>query len=152
MASAFKIEGLMELDQALGDLAGIGQAKGVLRKVGREALEPFDQAWRANAPREDGHLAMSGGIGSKLTRSQRKAHRRTSTVEVFAGPGGHPSAVQQEFGNENHPAQPYVRPAWDQTAEVTLDRVAQGLGVEIERVAARNARKAARLLAKAAAG
>lgn len=148
MAGAFKVEGLVELDQALGELASIGQAKGVLRRVGREALVPFDESWRAKAPREEGHLAESGGVGSKLTRSQRKAHRRTSTVEVFAGPGGHPSAVQQEFGNENHAAQPYVRPAWDETQEQVLDRVADGLGTEIAKVAARNARKAARLAAK----
>lgn len=148
MAAAFKVEGLVELDQALGELASIGQAKGVLRRVGRSALEPFDQAWRDKAPREEGHLAESGGIGSKLSRSQRKAHERTSTVEVFAGPGGHPSAVQQEFGNENHAAQPFVRPAWDETQDEVLNRVGEGLGTEIAKTAARNARKAARLLAK----
>lgn len=148
MSSAFKVEGLVELDQALGELASIGQAKGVLRRVGREALKPFDDSWRAKAPREEGHLAQSGGIGSRLTRSQRKAHRRTSTVEIFAGPGGHPAAVQQEFGNENHPAQPFVRPAWDETQDQVLAHVAEGLGAEIEKTAARNARKAARLRAK----
>lgn len=146
MSGAIKVEGLADLDRALGELT-LGQAKGVLRRIGRRALEPFDTAWREKAPRDDGHLAESGGVGSKLSRSQRRAHDRQSTVEIFAGPGPHPSAVQQEFGNENHAAQPFVRPAWDETQDQALDIVAQDLGEEITKTAARAARRAARLKA-----
>lgn len=150
MKVSVKVEGLAELDAKLGQLK-IGAAKGVLRRVGRDSLAVFDEAWRQNAPVLSGALGDSGSIGSKLTRSQRKANERESFVEVFAGPGPHPQAIQQEFGNANHPAQPFVRPAWEQTRDQVLDRVAQGLGAEIERTAARAAKRAARAAARAAA-
>jgi HK97 gp10 family phage protein len=137
------IEGLADLDRALGKLSPAA-AKGVLRRVGRQALQPFDEAWRAKAPHLTGQLGESGSVGSKLTRSQRKEHERESTVEVFAGPGPQPQAVQQEFGNANHAAQPFVRPAWDQTKDRTLEIVKDQLGVEIEKAAKRAARKAAK--------
>lgn len=147
MSKIVEVKGLRELDQALGELS-FSQAKGVLRRVGRRALEPFDAAWREKAPREEGHLAESGGVGSKLTRSQRRARERESTVEVFAGPGPDPAAVQQEFGNAHHPAQPFARPAWDETQGQALDIVASDLGEEIQKTAQRAARRAARLAAK----
>lgn len=147
MKMTVRVEGLADLDKALGQFKA-STAKGVLRRVGRKALEPFDSAWRANAPRLSGELADSGAIGSKLTRSQRKAHERQSFVEVFAGPGPHPQAVQQEFGNAQHPAQPFVRPAWEAKKDQVLDGVATGLGDEIEKTASRAAKRAARAAAK----
>lgn len=147
MKASFKIEGLAELDRAFGELKQT-TAKGVLRRTGRQALEPFDAAWRSRAPVEEGGLKESGGIGSKLSRSQRKAHERESFVEVFAGPGPHPKAVQQEFGNRNHAPHPFVRPAWEQTRGEVLDRVKTGLAEELRKTAERAARKAARLARK----
>ena len=93
MKVTVRVEGLSDLDAALGQMKA-GTAKGVLRRVGREALKPFDEAWRQNAPVDTestgSHLKDSGSIGSKLTRSQRKARERESFVEIFAGPGAHP--------------------------------------------------------------
>jgi HK97 gp10 family phage protein len=150
-----RVEGLSDLDAALGQMK-VSTAKGVLRRVGRAALQPFDEAWRPNAPVDphaDGpHLKDSGGVGSKLTRSQRKSRERESFVEIFAGPGGHPKAQQQEFGNARHPAQPFIRPAWDATKDRVLDLVRILLGAEIERTAARAAKRAARAAQRAAEG
>ncbi len=143
MKTRVSIEGVKELDEALGQLTQ-SAGKGVLRRVGRKALVPFDEAWRAKAPRLSGQLQESGGIGSKLTRSQRQAHERDATVEVFAGPGPNPQAVTQEFGTVNHAAQPFMRPAWDETKDQVLDSVKDQLGAEIEKAAKRAARKAAR--------
>jgi HK97 gp10 family phage protein len=141
------IQGLRELDEALGQLSPAA-GKGVLRRVGRAALEPFDQAWRRKAPHLTGQLAESGSVGSKLSRGQRKEHERGSSVEVFAGPGPNPQAITQEFGTKDHAAQPFARPAWDQTKDQTLEIVATQLGEEIQKAAQRAARKAARLAAK----
>ncbi|WP_409636203.1 HK97-gp10 family putative phage morphogenesis protein [Phenylobacterium sp.] len=141
------VQGLRELDKALGELTA-GAAKGVLRRVGRKALEPVDAAWRSKAPRDKGTLAASGGIGAKLSRRQRKQHKRESTVEVFAGPGPLAEATQQEFGNENHPPQPFLRPAWDETQDLVLEVVASELGGEIDKAAKRAARRALRAKAK----
>jgi HK97 gp10 family phage protein len=143
----FKIEGLRDSDLALSQLP-LSTAKNVLRRVGRSALEPFDKAWREKAPVKTGKLVKSGGVGSKLSRSQRKQVERASTVEVFAGPGPDPAAVQDEFGNEHQSPQPFVRPAWNETNPKVLDLVASGLRVEIDKTAQRLARKAARLAAK----
>ncbi len=136
MKVTVKLEGLRELDAKLGQFKA-STAKSVLRRVGRKALAPVDEAWRLAAPQLSGHLADSGSIGSKLTRSQRAAHERESFVEVFAGPGPHPQAIQQEFGNENHPAQPFLRPAWEDNKDRVFDIVGRELGIEIEKSAGR---------------
>ena len=138
-----KIEGLKQLDAALGELKA-GAAKAVLRRVGREALQPFDASWRAKAPHLSWDLEQSGSVGSALYQSRGGAKRpvRESAVEVFAGPGPHPQAIQQEFGNRNHPPQPYARPAWEETKNQALQIVADQLGGEIKKSAKRARRKA----------
>jgi HK97 gp10 family phage protein len=133
-----KVEGLKALDAALSELK-TGAAKGVLRRVGREALQPFDKSWRAKAPHMSWDLEQSGEVGSRINR--RNGHVRQSAVEVFAGPGPNPQAIQQEFGNKNHPPQPFARPAWEETKEGTLESVASGLGQEIAKSAERARRK-----------
>lgn len=136
-----KVEGLAQLDQALGQLKE-STAKNVLRRTGRKALEPMDAEWRQRAPHLTGALEESGGVGSKLTRSQRQEHERESFVEVFAGPGPNPQAIQQEFGNVNHPPQPFMRPAWEATKDDALRIVAETLGAEIAASAKRAAARA----------
>jgi hypothetical protein len=149
----FKFVGMSDVDKALAQLTQ-STAKNVLRRVGRQALVPFDKAWRERAPvdlepDETGkHLKDSGGIGSKLSKSQRQAHERASSVEVFAGPGPHPKAVQQEFGNENHAPQPFLRPAWAEAGEQIVEGVAAGLRPELDKVIKNLERKAARAAAK----
>lgn len=148
MKVTVRIDGLKELDAQLGDLKE-STAKGVLRRVGRSALEPFDKEWRELAPQLSGALAESGSVGSKLSKSQRKAHERKHFIEVFAGPGPNPQAIQQEFGNANHPPQPFVRPAWEGTKDQVLERVKDGLAAEIIKTNARAAKKAAKAAARA---
>lgn len=143
-----KVEGFKALDAALGELTPAA-GKNVLRRVGRRALEPFDAEWRAHAPHLTGTLEESGGVGSNLSRRQRQLVRRESTVEVFAGPGANPQAIQGEFGNEHQAPTPYVRPAWDAKQGEALDIVKADLGDEIAKAAARGAKRAARLAAKA---
>lgn len=152
MKLTVKVEGLAALDAQLATLGKATTAKGVLGRTGAKALGPFNETWRQNAPVLSGELAESGSVGSKLTRSQRKANEREAFVEVFAGPGPHPQGVQQEFGNANHPARPFVRPAWEATKDQALDIVATELGDEIQRTAARQAKRAARAAERQAAG
>lgn len=145
MTVRIKVEGLKELDAALGELPKAA-AKATLRRIAVKALQPFDQAWRANAPHLTGQLDESGGVGTKLTRRQAALNRKRedkSFVEVFAGPDN-PAAVPQEFGTVTQRAQPFVRPAWDATKDAALETVKTGLGDEIQKTAQRIARKAAR--------
>ncbi|WP_347091673.1 hypothetical protein [Sphingomonas parapaucimobilis] len=144
MTVRVKVEGLRDLDRALGQLKP-ALAKGVLRRVATKALQPFDKAWREKAPHLTGNLEESGGVGTKLTRRQAQMNRRREdrdTVEVFAGPND-PAAVPEEFGWENGRAQPFVRPAWDETKHEALEIVKRELGPEITRTAERAARRAA---------
>ena len=64
-------------------------------------------------------------------------------MEVHVGPGQNPQAITQEFGTYKEPAQPYLTPAWEAEKMNALDIVGTGLGIEVEKTAARIARKAA---------
>jgi HK97 gp10 family phage protein len=146
-----KIDGLKDLDRALGELPKT-TAKATLRRVAIKALQPFDAAWRANAERNrlTGALDGSGGVGTKLTRRQAQQAKKQddkSFVEVYAGPNN-PAAVPGEFGTVDQPPRPFMRPAWDATAGQVLQIVSDELGTEIDKSAKRLARKAARLAAK----
>lgn len=149
MKVSFKVEGLKDLDAALAELPKTA-AKATLRRVAVKALQPFDKAWRAKAPHLTGQLEESGGVGTKLTKRQASLNRKRddkSFVEVFAGPDN-PAAVPQEFGTVDQRAQPFARPAWDETQDETFAIVKTDLGAEIDKTAERLARKAARLAAK----
>ena len=141
----FQIEGLRELETALGKLPK-ATGKAALRRVAKKALQPFDQAWRERAPVLTGELEESGGVGTKLTRRQARLNRKIegkASIEMHAGPNN-PAAVPQEFGTFDQSAQPFMRPAWAATSGQVLDIVKSELGSEIERTAARAARRLAR--------
>lgn len=135
-----RFEGGKALDDALGQFKP-STGKNILRRVGREALKPFDEAWRDKAPFEWGDLQDSGGVGSDVA----KRDRRQSTVEIYAGPGRNPQAIQREFGNKRSAPDPFARPAWDNTKDQVLANVETGLGAEIEKTAKRVAKRASRL-------
>lgn len=141
MRTTVRVEGLRELERALGELPRATR-KNVVTRVLKARAEPMAAAMRARAPVEFGDLRDSIGVGTRLTRSARKSHKKQSPVEVFAGPGSHPQAVTQEFGTVNHGPQAYVRPAWDAGKDGALDGIASDLGAEIGKAAARAAKKA----------
>ena len=49
----------------------------------------------------------------------------------------------QEFGTVKDPRQPYLRPAWDAERIGVLEGIKEDLWAEIEKAAARRARRAA---------
>lgn len=147
MRTVVTIEGLRELDRALGQLPK-ATGKNVLRRVLRTVGEPIAEAGAANAPVREGHLRESYGVGTKLTRRQAKLHKKMfkndrASVEMFVGPND-PSAVQTEFGNEHQAAEPHLRPAWDAGKGPALESIKAELWSEIDKAAKRLARKAAR--------
>ncbi len=159
MKTTVRVDGLKDLDAALGELSK-GMARGVLRRVGLKALEPVADTARALAPDDPttsgADLKSSIGVGTRLSKRQarlarsaiRKGEADKHFVEVYAGAGPLPQAHHQEFGNVNHGAQPYMRPAWDQNKSKVLDTVRNELGDEIEKTARRAARTAARRAAR----
>jgi bacteriophage HK97-gp10 putative tail-component len=97
----FKIEGLKELDDALGELKK-ATAANVMRRTLIEAGEPTVRAAKALAPYQFGHLQKSISIGpaspSKMTSTGRSAYDKKSTVEVIIEAGPAPQSITQEFG------------------------------------------------------
>lgn len=160
MSVTVKTSGFRELEQALAEFTK-ASARNILKRAATAALQPMADEMKANAPERDsggGQLKDAIAVGDKLGKRQKSLNRRAKAgtfVEVHAGvsdiAGNHlPSGVQQEFGNENHPPQPFARPAWDQQAQPTLDRLKVSMEAEIAKASARAKRKAARAAARAA--
>ncbi len=147
------IEGLREVDAALGEL-GKATGRNVLRRVAVARLEPMaeDARRHASANNWSGDLADSIGVSTKLAGYAKRLNKRSkSEVEVHMGPGGRggskapPQGSLQEFGTQHHDPQPSMRPAWDAGKDKLLDGIAEDLWSEIEKAAARQAKKAAKL-------
>lgn len=155
VSQTITIEGLSETAAALEEFSKATTAN-ILRRVLIAAGEPIAAAATAMAPRgPTGDLIASISVTpaqpSKMTRSGRKNYDKQSKVEVLVEAGPVVEAVMQEFGTVNHPAQPFMRPAWQSQRGRALQIVTEQLGVEIEKARARAARKAARIAAQVAA-
>lgn len=144
------IEGLRELDAALGNLTK-ATAKGVLRRVGLKALQPVADAMKAGAPDDPetggNDLRSSISVGTKLSPRQARLNRKVegkAFVEVFAGAGPLPQAHMTEFGSVHNRPVGWARSAWDSNKNQVLDTVAKDLGAEIDKTAKRVAKRAAR--------
>lgn len=152
MAQRVRVEGLRELDTALGELPK-ALARGVLRRVGLKALQPVAETMAALAPDDPDtgapDLRTSIRVGTKLSPRQARMNRKRedkSFVEVYAGVGPEaPQGVLQEFGTLTNPPQPFARPAWDQEKASVLETVKRDLGGEIEKTAKRLAKRQAKL-------
>lgn len=154
MKTTMRIDGLRELDAALGQLPKAA-AKGVLRRVGIKALQPMADTARQLAPDDPAtggnDLKNSITVGTRLNIRQTRLKKKRddkSFQEVYMGPTvGH--GLLQEFGTVSHAPQPFMRPAFSQHAEETIKIVAAELGDEIHKTAARRARSAAKKAARA---
>lgn len=167
-----KIEGLRELDAALGELSK-GAARGVLRRALIKAGEPMRAAAERNAPKDTGQLGDSialssridnragksafasvmkgGGSKAQAVQALRDARREAgigeSFAEVFMGPrkSGKRNSIKamvQEFGSEKQQPQPYMRPAFDAEKNTVLDGIKGELTTEIGKAVARARKRA----------
>lgn len=139
-----RIDGLRELDRALGELPK-ATARNVLRRVLRKAAAPVEAAMDSRAPKLTGHLQTSVITGTKLTGRQARDAKKEGKAfsEIHVGTSD-PAGMFQEFGTFKEPAQPWATPAWEATKDDALRIIGDELGTEIERAAARLARKRAR--------
>lgn len=160
MSVTVRLSGFRELEEALKEFTK-ASARNIMRRAAVEALQPMADEMTAGAPEQTnggGQLKDAIAVGTKLGKRQQRFARRLglSFVEAYAGvsdvAGGHlPSGVQQEFGNEHHGPQPFMRPAWDKEKLDTLDRLKTALTDEIAKATARAQRRAARAVARRAA-
>jgi HK97 gp10 family phage protein len=137
----FKVEGLRELDKALMTMKQ-STARGVVRRVLLKAAQPIADDMAERAPRDSGYLGDHIDTGVRLSRRQSKISPKRSDVEVFAGASRVVQATLQEFGTSDAPPQPFARPAWDAGKMQALADVKTGLATEIEKTAARAAKRA----------
>lgn len=163
------VSGLKELDEALGEL-GKRMGRAVLQRSLRKAAEPMRKMAEEGAPYRTGRLGGSIKIlarakGADLGRAEyretlsatgsrsaaqgalRDARRAAvGQVNLFMGPtdkdGWHGRFI--EFGTRHHDPDPFMRPAFDAEAQPTINRLAPILRVEIDKAAARAARRALR--------
>lgn len=148
-AAKVKIEGLKEVQTALRELPN-ATAKSIVRRILKKRGEPIAEAARAKVPIDQGDLKNSITVSTKLSKSQRKKHRKPdkNDIEVYIGPGPLPAAHLQEFGTRKQSAQPFMRPAWDSERGNVLNGIREDLWAEIRKAAERLAKKAAKLAAK----
>lgn len=147
-----KLEGFSDLEKELENLTKAA-GKGVLRRALKKSAQPMADLMQDLAPRGEtatDDLADSIGVSTKLSKRQAGQHKKMfrddkAAVEMFVGAGPDPAAWNQEFGNVNHGPQPFARPAWDQEAKPTLDRLGEEMWAELEKSIARAERKAAKL-------
>jgi HK97 gp10 family phage protein len=136
-----KVEGFRELEASLSELPK-ATGKAVLRRVLKAAGEPIMSSAQQKAPVLTGQLETSIVTSTRLSRRQARLARRVgkSTVEMHVGTKNE-AAVPQEFGTARQGAQPFMRPAWDENKDQALDIIKSDLGSEIEKAAARLAKK-----------
>ena len=142
-----RVEGLKELKHALEELPKATRTS-LLKRTLLQAGEPLAEDARARAPDDPttaGYdLKKSVTVTHRLSRRQKRQHRKGSKVEVFVGAGPLSQATQQEFGNVLHGPQPFFRPAWESSKRGVLAAIVKALTEEIEKARRRLARKAAR--------
>lgn len=147
-----KVEGFRELEKALEQFSqSVG--RGVMRRALKKAAQPIADAMRSGAPEDEGDLKESIAVSTKLSDRQKRMHKKMfsddkASVEMFVGAGPLPQAHLQEFGTVDQSPQPFARPAWDSNKNQALETIKTELWSEIEKSAARAARKTARQQAR----
>ena len=149
-----EFKGGRQLEQSLRELY-ISQArkKGVARRALDKAAVPIRDKWVAGVDVLKGDLKRSIKIGNRAqTKATRKFKRGAGQdiVERYIGidpneaPEGRLQVYAQieEFGDENQPANPAGRVAWETQKMPAFNMIGDELWAEINKVAKREAKKA----------
>lgn len=163
MPIALRIEGLEEIKEALAKLPK-ATARNVQVRVLMKNAKPIVETAQRLAPVRVGYLKKGihattkrpRGFKTDAARAFAKAMAMggdargaakaagTSPVYVFIGHDRHPEGMWQELGTKHHRPQPHLRPAFDQHKDEFLENVGKDIWAEIERAAARLAKKRAK--------
>lgn len=135
MVERVKVEGFSALYAKLSQLPKAVQ-KNVLYNVGRKVLKPIADHAESLAPKVSGQLKKSIKVGTRLSKRQKSLHQaQPGDVEIFAGAGTLPQATLQEFGTNEFPPQPFMRPAWDAGKDKLLADIETEMWAEIRKQA-----------------
>lgn len=133
------IRGLKELDEALRQLPDALQA-GPVRSGLKAAGKYLAEGMATRAPRDPvvAGVTLAEEIVAEATVSTK---RHSASVQI--GPTRRAFYGSfQEFGTEDHPAQPFMRPTLDQDGQGAIAVFASHMKEGIDRVVRRLARKA----------
>lgn len=177
MTTVVKVEGLRELDRALGELTK-SAARATLHRVLKKAGAPIAAEASRLAPRKSGELSRSvkvstriknttgnaeysavlrsGGSKEQAVAAMRSARRAggKSFGQVYVGPERAKTRraaikrIVQEFGSVKQAPRPYMRPAWEAKKAEALSIIKRDLGAEIIATAKRARVRALRKAAK----
>jgi HK97 gp10 family phage protein len=136
-----KVDGLRQIEKAMMELKPAA-AKAVTRRVAKKALQPIADKAKSLAPEDEGNLRDAISVSTKA----RKGMQKPDAVNVFVGVATSEGrvAVNQEYGNEDHAAQPFMRPAWEGGKMKVLSDFKDGMTVEVGKSVQRARRKAAK--------
>lgn len=122
-------------DQIARNLKAMGAAlrRETLVPIITEELEPMADQMRALAARGTGEMADSVTVGTELSPAQAASNEPIAEIEVYAGPGPLPQAIQEEFGNYRQGPRPFVRPAFDAHVNGAMRNVGErGIGAVLD--------------------
>ncbi|WP_288044950.1 HK97 gp10 family phage protein [Sphingomonas sp.] len=132
MKMKVRIEGT---DQIARKLKAMGAAlrRETLVPIITEELEPMADQMRALAARGTGEMADSVTVGTELSPAQAASNEPIAEIEVYAGPGPLPQAIQEEFGNYRQGPRPFIRPAFDAHVNGAMRNVGErGIGAVLD--------------------
>lgn len=169
ISTTIEIKGLKELGEALEEL-NTATAKNVLRRTLQNIAEQIVQDAKIKVPKRSHGLehsirkspvkftkgaagkaafaeAMRGGAtraeaGLAAREANEAAGEKGLSAQIVLGPDRRPNAHMVEFGTVHMAPKPYMRPAWDSKGAGAISEIASVLGNEIEKAAARAAKKA----------
>lgn len=154
-----EMKGARALEAALWDLGTDRLIKATMKRALLKAAKPAAQTAERLAPKRTGLMAGKVEASTTLSRRQRrdggyKFNPNTAYVWIGAGPRG--PGVLNEFGTGPRyqrrtkkfvgamPAQPFLRPAWEQHKNQILEDFSADLWDQIEKSAKRLARRQAK--------
>ena len=161
-----EIEGARDLERALMALGQDRLIKATLKRALVDASKPAVATAQRLAPKgkkSGGRMYQGIAVSTTLARRQRRGGRyktspNTAYVWIGAKPRGPGTLTEFGTGPRFHkrsgkfvgaaPAQPFLRPAWEQHKMQILRDFSQALWVQIEKSAKRLARRQAKLLAQ----
>lgn len=142
----FKVEGAREVAAALQKFGDEFAEKAIVSEMWNASLEIRDAA-QGLVPKDTGRLELFIGrvrVRSKdgLRATVKVGTLRLSKQHIKQGLTSDPYYDHfVEFGTENMPAQPFLRPAFDGKKESYTARLVDGLKKQVERAAKRAAAK-----------
>lgn len=123
MKPTIKITGTDEISRKIRAM-GKALTRKTLIPIMADNVEPIADDMRSLARRRSGEMAGSVTVSTQLSPHQAAIVESIAPVEIYAGPGPLPQAIQEEFGNVHEAPHPFIRPAFDSGVKRAVDGIA----------------------------